>query len=209
MSDVGERTWQFWLLSVWCGISLNQRSIGSLLSARWLHPLYMAGALHNDSGRSQGAVQWGQIELTSQLKLLQVEQDDFCVSILQARQQDGCLHACPISRDVQTYNPSGGDLAAELVTAGFPCQAHGSLILDSMPGGACFSFSWFELTPVRGFQWRAASRACVIEDHDWWINPSGYLTNCLPRSRLRLDAESLETAQVRSRFWSFLYLNHF
>ncbi len=49
--------------------------------------------------------------------------NDFCVSVLRARQQDGFLPTCPISRDVKTYVPSGEDLSAELVTGGFPCQA--------------------------------------------------------------------------------------
>ena len=52
-----------------------------------------------------------------------VERDEFCVSVLKSRQADGLLEQCPISNDVLTYQPQGDDLAAEVLTAGFPCQA--------------------------------------------------------------------------------------
>ena len=54
---------------------------------------------------------------------LEVERDQYCVDVLLSRQRDGYLPACPVSRDVVTYIPSGGDLEAELLLAGFPCQA--------------------------------------------------------------------------------------
>ena len=52
-----------------------------------------------------------------------VESSSFCVAVLKSRQQEGCLPSCPISSDVVSYKPSGEDLCAEVVTAGFPCQA--------------------------------------------------------------------------------------
>lgn len=52
-----------------------------------------------------------------------MERDPFCVSVLRARQTDGVLPQCPISEDVVAYRPQGDDLAADLVVAGFPCQA--------------------------------------------------------------------------------------
>ena len=54
---------------------------------------------------------------------LEVERDPFCVQILKSRQLEGFLPNCPVSLDVVDYKPSGNDLEAELVTAGFPCQA--------------------------------------------------------------------------------------
>ena len=54
---------------------------------------------------------------------LQVERDEYCVQVLKARQSEGVLTNCEISKDVTTYKPSGHDLSASVVTAGFPCQA--------------------------------------------------------------------------------------
>ena len=39
------------------------------------------------------------------------------VNVLKSRQQEGCLPACSISKDVAEYVPSGRALEAELVTA--------------------------------------------------------------------------------------------
>ena len=49
--------------------------------------------------------------------------DEYCVSVLRARQKDGCLPMCSISSDVTEYHPNSEHRRAALVTAGFPCQA--------------------------------------------------------------------------------------
>ena len=53
----------------------------------------------------------------------EVERSQFCQSVLRARQQEGSLPKCRISDDVCVYQPHGPALEAEIVTAGFPCQA--------------------------------------------------------------------------------------
>lgn len=53
---------------------------------------------------------------------LQVECDEYCIRVLKARQTEGVLSDAPIWTDVTTYEPTGSDLAATVVAAGFPCQ---------------------------------------------------------------------------------------
>lgn len=67
-----------------------------------------------------------------------VENDPFCTTVLQSRQKDGCIDTCPISEDVTVYHPEGSDLDAELVTAGFPCQATRICFDESMVLQTCF-----------------------------------------------------------------------
>ena len=55
--------------------------------------------------------------------MAEVERSQFCQSVLRARQQEGSLPKCEISDDVCAYQPAGPALEAEIVTAGFPCQA--------------------------------------------------------------------------------------
>ena len=64
-----------------------------------------------------------------------VECNEYCVNVLKSRQQEGCLPACSISKDVAEYIPSGRALEAELVTAGFPRQAK---VADCPNHCACF-----------------------------------------------------------------------
>ena len=52
-----------------------------------------------------------------------MERDDFCQRILKARMSDHCLPKAPIHGDVRTYKPEGEAKYADLVSAGFPCQA--------------------------------------------------------------------------------------
>lgn len=52
-----------------------------------------------------------------------VEMDPYCRSVLLARQRDQCLPLCSISEDVREYSPKWAHQEAELVAAGFPCQA--------------------------------------------------------------------------------------
>ena len=55
----------------------------------------------------------------------QVEMDPFCVRVLKARMADGVLPTCGISNDVLSFDPaiSTESARAQVVTAGFPCQA--------------------------------------------------------------------------------------
>lgn len=55
--------------------------------------------------------------------MAEVERDEFCVSVLKARMADNALPTCKICDDVTSYRPVGPALDAEVVTAGFPCQA--------------------------------------------------------------------------------------
>ena len=59
----------------------------------------------------------------------EVEFDEFCQSILEARMADGCLPKCPIHGDVRTYSIEGKAAQAEALLAGWPCQA-GLYIFD-------------------------------------------------------------------------------
>ena len=52
-----------------------------------------------------------------------VEMDAYCRSVLVARQRDQCLPPCTISEDVREYVPDKSHKTAEVVAAGFPCQA--------------------------------------------------------------------------------------
>ena len=55
---------------------------------------------------------------------LEVESDDYCATVIGARQKDGFFEPSPLFRDVATFTPSGDlALAAEGLTGGFPCQA--------------------------------------------------------------------------------------
>lgn len=51
-----------------------------------------------------------------------MECDEYCIRVLKARQTEGVLSDAPIWTDVTTYEPTGSDLAATVVAAGFPCQ---------------------------------------------------------------------------------------
>eukprot|EP00434_Breviolum_minutum_P002118 symbB.v1.2.001870.t1/scaffold79.1/size344139/1 len=55
-------------------------------------------------------------------KIRLVECDEYCIRVLKARQTEGVLSDAPIWTDVTTYEPTGSDLAATVVAAGFPCQ---------------------------------------------------------------------------------------
>lgn len=53
----------------------------------------------------------------------EVERDPFCQTILRTRMMEGALEQAPIHGDIRSFRPSGPALAAETMTAGFPCQA--------------------------------------------------------------------------------------
>lgn len=53
-----------------------------------------------------------------------VESDPRCRAILFARQRDGALPRFPIWDDVRTFNGAPWRGAVDIVTGGFPCQAH-------------------------------------------------------------------------------------
>ena len=53
----------------------------------------------------------------------EVEWNTFCQRILRSRMQDGCLKQAPVYSDVRKYVPQGLEAGAEVLTAGFPCQA--------------------------------------------------------------------------------------
>ena len=54
---------------------------------------------------------------------IEVEKDEFCRSILQARMDEGSLEACDIHEDVKGFEPKGEAAGADALSAGWPCQA--------------------------------------------------------------------------------------
>ena len=114
------------------------------------------------------------------------KQDNMTVALLPARYPGMSGHTILLA---EIWRPKWSQ-------QGFHARCLAILILNHIPGGTCSS-GLFEFIPVRGYQWPANRRACVIKDHDWWISPSGYLTNCPQGSRLRFDALALGTAQVK------------
>ena len=55
-------------------------------------------------------------------RLFQVELDDFCTSVIQARVADKMVPVAPLFRDVAQFVPDKG-LRPEGIIGGFPCQA--------------------------------------------------------------------------------------
>lgn len=64
--------------------------------------------------------------------IFKVECDEFAVSVLQARQKDGLIPECGITHDVVSYKPDSAALDADLLSAGFPCQAEQIFVLSAL-----------------------------------------------------------------------------
>ena len=129
--------------------------------------------------------------------LSKVESDSFCVAVLKSRQQEGCLPTCPISSDVVSYKPSGGDLAAQLVTAGFPCQAAAACVhffqsywKPDLFGSRCRECQ----APATSWAWATAGQA-------WSHNPSGFTMSSQKREGLKLRGYRNKNNPAES-FWA-------
>lgn len=135
---------------------------------------------------------------------LYVEIDPYCQSILRHRMDEGLIPRAPMHDDIRTYQGLGVAESFDIVTGGFPCQAHSSAARGRQVSDKDL---WPEMLrvvtetlPLYVFAENVSRSAIQRAAED--LTDLGFQVDCLALSAADLGAD-----HRRNRYWLLAYAN--